>query len=75
VVVHNLNFVGVSLAPHKANAPFVIAANAVLPLTVAFQFLQPVQPEVFSRAPNPCKQLEVGEFLGSGVVVGMDLNH
>src|SRR5262249_14166634 len=42
VVVHNLDFVGVSLAPHKANAPLVIDANAVLSLTVAFQFLQSI---------------------------------
>jgi Integrase core domain len=42
VVVHNFDLVGVSLAPHKANTPLVVDANAALPFPVTFQFLQSV---------------------------------
>jgi hypothetical protein len=50
VVVHNLDFVGVSFAPHKAKAPLVIDADATPPLTVALQFLQLVSRERRKRS-------------------------
>jgi len=42
VVIHDLDFVGVAVAPGKAQAPLVIDADTVLALTIALQALQPV---------------------------------
>ena len=42
MVVHDLGFIGVAVAPHEANAPLVIDAHTVLALTIAFEPLQSV---------------------------------
>jgi len=39
MVVNNFDFVGVSNAPYKANAPLIVDADAVLPLSIPFQAL------------------------------------
>jgi hypothetical protein len=40
MVVHDFDLVGVPFAPHKANTPLVVNANAVLPLPASFQGFQ-----------------------------------
>jgi len=42
VVIHDLDFIGVPLAPRKTDAPLVIDADAVQTLPIAFQTLQPI---------------------------------
>ena len=42
MIVYDLNLFRVSIAPHKADAPLVIDADAVLAGPVAAQLLQPV---------------------------------
>src|SRR5712692_6313006 len=42
MIVGNFHVVGVPVPPHKANAPLVIDSDAVLPLPVTVQRLQPV---------------------------------
>lgn len=42
MVIHDLYLGRVALAPHEADAPLVVDANAVLPLSVAFQLFKPV---------------------------------
>jgi hypothetical protein len=42
VVVHNFHFVGISVAPHKADAPLIVDANAVLPSPVPVESFQAI---------------------------------
>src|ERR671924_888211 len=42
VVVHDLNFLGDSVGPGKADPPLVVDPDAVLTLTVTLESLQPV---------------------------------
>jgi hypothetical protein len=42
VVIDDFNFVNLALAPHKADSPLVIDANAVLASTIPLQRLQAV---------------------------------
>ncbi len=42
VVVNNLNIMGVTVLPVKANAPLIVDADAVLAWTTTFELLQPV---------------------------------
>src|SRR5215467_13051727 len=42
VVIGDLNFVSVTLAPRKANTPLIVDADAILTVAIAFQSLQPV---------------------------------
>jgi len=45
VVIHNLDFICVSLAPYKANPPLVVQADAALPLPLSPQSFQSVSRE------------------------------
>src|SRR6202158_731805 len=40
VVVHNLDFIGVSIPPRKADAPLIVDADAVLTFAIPLQALQ-----------------------------------
>jgi len=40
VVIDDLDFVSVAVAPHKANAPLVVNANTVLTVAAAFHSFQ-----------------------------------
>jgi len=40
MIVHNLDFLGVTVAPHETNTPLVVNANAVLALAVSLQSLE-----------------------------------
>lgn len=42
MVIGNLDLVGITVAPLKANAPLIINAYAVLTLATTFEFLQPI---------------------------------
>jgi len=42
VIVHDLNFVSISLAPNETKAPLVVNSNTVLPLPLAAQGFQTV---------------------------------
>jgi hypothetical protein len=42
MIIHNLNLVGMSIAPAKANAPLIVDADAVASLSSAFQGFQAV---------------------------------
>jgi hypothetical protein len=42
VIIRNLDVVGVSVAPHKTDAPLVVDAYTVLPRTVTFQLMKSV---------------------------------
>jgi hypothetical protein len=42
VVINDFDLVGITMPPDEANPPFVIDANAMLPVAVAFQCFQPV---------------------------------
>jgi hypothetical protein len=42
MIVHNLDIIGMSLAPSEADSPSVIDANAMLAGTVDFQRFEPV---------------------------------
>ena len=42
MVIDNLDFVGLAIAPDKANAPLTVDAEAVLPFPITFQSLQSV---------------------------------
>jgi hypothetical protein len=56
VVVHDLNIEGVTIAPLEADPVLIVDANAVLPLPVALESLQPI----------PWEQCEIRQAL-SGV--------
>lgn len=38
-VINNLDILGAAIAPNKANTPFVVYANGVLPFSLAFKCL------------------------------------
>ena len=40
MVIHNLNIVRIAVAPHKADAPLIVDANAVLSLSIALERFQ-----------------------------------
>src|ERR1019366_4946360 len=42
VIVHDLNFVSIALAPNEAQTPLVVNANAVLSLSAAMQSFQAI---------------------------------
>jgi len=42
VVIHDLDFVCVTVSPDKTDAPLIIDANAVLTLAFAFQGLESI---------------------------------
>jgi len=42
MIVHDLNFVSVTLPPHEAETPLVVNADAILPLPVAMQRFQAI---------------------------------
>lgn len=42
VVINDFDLVGITVPPDEANPPFVINANAMLPVAVAFQRFQPI---------------------------------
>jgi hypothetical protein len=42
MVVNDLDVLGARGRPTKANAPLIVDANAVLPVPVAFESLQPI---------------------------------
>src|SRR5216684_9228357 len=50
VIIHDLDFIGVAVAPYKAKAPLVIDADAVLALAIALQSLQSVPRQQRERA-------------------------
>jgi len=55
VIIHNLSFVRVPFPPNKAETPLVVDPNAVLPLPVAVQCLQPI----------PRGRCQVAQFRGA----------
>jgi hypothetical protein len=55
MVIDNLHFVGVAIAPLEAHAPLVIDADAILARPVARQLLQPI----------PGRDSQVNELIGS----------
>ena len=61
MVIHNLHFVGVTLAPNEADSPPVIDANSVLPFPVATQCLQ-VVPRRGSQNPQVRGGMKLKEF-------------
>jgi hypothetical protein len=42
VVVHDLNFVSIPLAPNEAKTPLVVNPNAILSFSVAVQYFQAI---------------------------------
>ena len=42
MVVHNFDFVSVSIAPHKADPPLIVNPNAVLPFPLPVQGFQAI---------------------------------
>jgi len=42
VIVHDFDFVGITLAPLKADAPLVVDADTVLAIPVTVQRFQPI---------------------------------
>ena len=42
MVIHNLNVVGISTTPYKADAPLIVDANAVLSLTIPYEYFKTV---------------------------------
>jgi hypothetical protein len=42
VIVHDLNFVSIALAPNEAKTPLVVNPNAILSLSVAMQSFQAI---------------------------------
>ena len=50
VVIHNLDVIGVGVAPAEANPPLVVDADAVLALAIPFKLLQPVTRQGGQRA-------------------------
>jgi len=42
VVINNFNITGIAASPHKAHAPLVTDADAVLALAVTLQSLKPI---------------------------------
>jgi hypothetical protein len=50
VVIHDLDFIGVGVAPRKAKAPLVIDADAVLALAIGLEALQSVPRQQRERA-------------------------
>jgi hypothetical protein len=50
VVIHDLDFIGVPVAPLKANPPLVVDADTVLALAIAFQAFQPVSQQQRKRS-------------------------
>jgi hypothetical protein len=64
VIINDLDVEGVSLTPHKTNAPPVVNTDAVLTLTVAFQGLKPV-PQGHHQILQPPGAMEV-EKLSTG---------
>jgi hypothetical protein len=42
VIVHDLNFVSIPLAPNEAKTPLVVNPNAILSLSVAMQYFQAI---------------------------------
>jgi hypothetical protein len=42
VIVHDLNFVSIPLAPNEAQTPLVVNPNAILSLSVAMQYFQAI---------------------------------
>jgi hypothetical protein len=54
MVVNDLDFVGVSSAPGKADAPLIIDANAVLPLSIPFQALEAISRQCRKRSDISC---------------------
>jgi len=42
MVIYNLNVVGISITPHKAYAPLIVDANAVMSFSVTFERFQSI---------------------------------
>jgi len=65
VVIHDLDFIGVPLAPRKANAPLVVDANAVLAPPVTLQALQPISRQTGkgSHIRRPVKHVQLPKSL------------
>jgi hypothetical protein len=55
VIIHNLRFVRVPFPPNKTETPLVVDPNAVLPLPVAAQCLQPI----------PRRRCQIAQFRGA----------
>lgn len=49
MIVHDFDRVNVAVSPLKANTPLIIDADAVLPLPVPLQALQPVPRQIRER--------------------------
>jgi hypothetical protein len=72
MIVYNLNIVGVTIAPSKADSPLVVNANTVLPLALACQLLKSISrrhPKV-SESLRRIKKEECS--LGSAAQIGGD---
>jgi hypothetical protein len=54
MVVNDLDFVGVPIAPKKANAPLIVDSDAVLPLPIPFQAFQAVSRQCRERSDIRC---------------------
>ena len=53
MIVDNLDIVGVTVSPAKADSPLIVDANAVLPTTISSQLFQPIgrwDPEIIKRS-------------------------
>jgi hypothetical protein len=67
MIIRNLNVVGVSFAPSKANSPLVIDANAMLALTVAGEFFKTI-PWRNTQVIQLFGGVQDGKFLPRGAV-------
>jgi hypothetical protein len=72
VVVYNLNFVGVSISPLKADSILVIDANAVLAFSIASKALQPIARRYGHIAQGPGRIQQLQFLEGALLKVGRD---
>ncbi len=42
MIINNLNFVGVVIAPYEADAPLIVYPNTILAFAIATQRLKPI---------------------------------
>jgi hypothetical protein len=69
MIVYDLNFVSVALAPPKANPPLVVDADAVLAFTWALQGFERIA-WWYSQLPQFCRRLQ-DQQLPSGIALNV----
>jgi hypothetical protein len=74
MVVNDLNFEGMPIAPNKADAPLIVDADAVLSLPIPFQTFQTVSRQCRERSEIGCGIKDI-QFAKRRALEGLEPAH